>query len=121
LLDAGLFVSASARARALLLDYLARVDAPRVVRVVPRLGWHDTAAGRVFVLPEGPLGATGSEDVMLQTERPDALPPLRRAGRPTSRAAVGLPPPRDSESAPAKPLGSRWMASAASPVVAGSR
>ena len=80
LLDGGLFVASGSRARALLLDYLARVEAPRMVRVVPRIGWHDTAAGRVFVLPEGPLGATGSEDVMLQTDRPDALPPLRQAG-----------------------------------------
>ena len=80
LLDAGLFVSVSARARALLLDFLARVDAPRVVRVVPRLGWHDTATGRVFVLPDAALGAPGSESLLLQTERPDALPPLRQAG-----------------------------------------
>ena len=80
LLDAGLFVSASTRARALLLDYLARVEAPRMVRVVPRLGWHDTATGRVFVLPDAALGAPGSESLLLQTERPDALPPLRQAG-----------------------------------------
>jgi uncharacterized protein (DUF927 family) len=80
LLDAGLFVGAGARARALLLDFLGRVEAPRMVRVVPRLGWHDTTAGRVFVLPDAALGAAGVERLMLQTERPDALPPLRQAG-----------------------------------------
>jgi uncharacterized protein (DUF927 family) len=50
------------------------------VRVVPRLGWHDTPAGRVFVLPDRALGTRGGHEVILQTERPDATPPLRQAG-----------------------------------------
>ena len=40
------------------------------------------------------------------------LKPRRRRAGPDPRQAV-LPLPRDSESTPAKPLGSRWMASAA--------
>jgi uncharacterized protein (DUF927 family) len=44
------------------------------------LGWHDTPAGRVFVLPDRALGTRDGHEVILQTERPDAIPPLRQAG-----------------------------------------
>jgi uncharacterized protein (DUF927 family) len=80
LLDGGLFLGPSRKAREALMTYLAATSPGRFVRVVPRLGKHETPAGRVFVLPDRALGESGGEDVMLQTDRPDALPPLRQAG-----------------------------------------
>jgi uncharacterized protein (DUF927 family) len=81
LMARGLRVSSGRRGRERLLDYLNRVSPPARVRVVPRLGWHDTVTGgRVFVLPEATLGDTGPERIVLQVERRDALPPIRQAG-----------------------------------------
>jgi hypothetical protein len=80
LLDGGLFLAPGRKAREALMSFLAAVSPGRFARVVSRLGWHATAGGRVFVLPHRTLGASASEDVMLQTDRPDALPPLRQAG-----------------------------------------
>jgi uncharacterized protein (DUF927 family) len=80
LLDGGLFLAPGRKARDRLAEYLTRANPPERVRVVSRLGWHGSGAGRVFVLPDGALGPPGGERVMLQTERPDALPPLREAG-----------------------------------------
>jgi putative DNA primase/helicase len=80
LLDGGLFVGPGRAAREALAAYLMRAKPTARVRVVDRLGWHGAADGaRVFVLPDRTLGA-GSEAVRLQTERPDALPPIREAG-----------------------------------------
>ncbi|MBP0466209.1 DUF927 domain-containing protein [Roseomonas sp. PWR1] len=80
LLDAGLFLAPGRKARERLAEYLTRADPPGRVRVVARLGWHGTPGARCFVLPDGALGSADAGRVMLQTERPDALPPLVQAG-----------------------------------------
>jgi uncharacterized protein (DUF927 family) len=80
LLDGGLFLAPGRKAREGLLTYLGAASPGRFVRVVSRLGWHDTPAGRVFVLPHTTLGTRDGHEVILQTERPDAIPPLRQAG-----------------------------------------
>jgi uncharacterized protein (DUF927 family) len=80
LLDGGLFLGPGRKAREALMTYLGAASPGRFVRVVSRLGWHDTPAGRVFVLPDRTLGTRDGHDVILQTERPDAIPPLRQAG-----------------------------------------
>ena len=95
LLDGGLFLAPGRKAREMLAAYLGRSGPAERVRVVPRLGWHDLPTGRVFVLPDGAIGETGAGRVMLQTERPDALPPLVQAGtlaawqKAVARLAVG--------------------------------
>lgn len=80
LLDAGLFLAPGRKARERLAEYLGRANPEGRVRVVPRLGWHGERGARCFVLPDGALGGGDGERVMLQTERPDALPPLAQAG-----------------------------------------
>ena len=80
LLDGGLFVAHSRKARDRLAEYLTRATPPERVRVVPRIGWHGTAGARVFVLPDGAIGNAEAGRVMLQTVRPDALPPLVQSG-----------------------------------------
>jgi uncharacterized protein (DUF927 family) len=80
LLDGSLFVATGRGAREALAAYLMRAAPAARVRVVDRIGWHDTPAGRVFVLPDRALGGAGAEAVRLQTERPDALPPVHAAG-----------------------------------------
>jgi hypothetical protein len=80
LLDGGLFLAPGRKAREGLMTYLAAASPGRFVRVVSRLGWHDTPTGRVFVLPDRALGTRDGHEVILQTERPDAIPPLRQAG-----------------------------------------
>lgn len=80
LLDCGLFVSTGRAARDALAAYIMRAAPKARVRVVARIGWHDGEAGPVFVLPDTALGPAGANRVMLQTERPDALPPLAQRG-----------------------------------------
>lgn len=80
LLDGGLFVAPGRKAREKLAEYLTRANPTERVRVVERIGWHDLPDGRTFVLPDGALGSTEAGRVMLQTERPDALPPLVQSG-----------------------------------------
>lgn len=80
LMDGGLIVAPSRKARDRLAEYLARCNPPERVRCTPRLGWHDTTAGRMFVLPDGALGGDGSVKLRLQTDRPDAVPPLVQLG-----------------------------------------
>jgi uncharacterized protein (DUF927 family) len=80
LLRGGLFVSTARRAREGLATYLMRSRPAARVRIVARLGWHDTPAGRVFVLPRETIGATAAEPVRLQTERHEVLPPVAAAG-----------------------------------------
>jgi putative DNA primase/helicase len=78
LLDGGLFVATGRGAREGLAAYLMQAKPAARVRVVDRIGWHDAAVGgRVFVLPDCALGGAG---MRLQTERPDALPPVHAAG-----------------------------------------
>lgn len=80
LLRGGLFVSTSRKAREALATYLMRSRPAARVRIVPRLGWHGTPAGRVFVLPHETIGVAMAEPVRLQTERPDVLPPVGSLG-----------------------------------------
>ncbi len=80
LLDEGLDIAPGRKAREALLRYLGAARPAARARVVHRLGWHDTPAGRAFVLPEATLGPPGAPRLILQTERPDALPPLVARG-----------------------------------------
>jgi putative DNA primase/helicase len=80
LLNRGLLIGTSKSAREKLGEYLMRATPPELVRVVPRIGWHGAAGARVFVLPDGALGAGQGSRIMLQTDRPDALPPLVASG-----------------------------------------
>ena len=66
LLSRGLRISANREARSRLLDYLSNVRRPERIRAVSRIGWIKDA----FVLPNAVIGQTGSERVVLQTERP---------------------------------------------------
>ncbi|WP_270934421.1 DUF927 domain-containing protein [Falsiroseomonas oryzae] len=80
LLDGGLFLAPGRKARDKLAEFLTRATPPERVRVVARIGWHGASGARAFVLPDGAMGAAEAGRVMLQTERPDALPPLAQAG-----------------------------------------
>ncbi|WP_431305323.1 DUF927 domain-containing protein [Sediminicoccus sp. BL-A-41-H5] len=80
LLDGGLFLGSGRKAREKLAEYLTRANPPDRVRVVSRIGWHGAEGRRVFVLPDATMGRLVGERVMLQTERPDALPPLHQSG-----------------------------------------
>ncbi len=80
LLDCGLFLGSGRKAREKLAEYLTRANPPDRVRVVSRIGWHGAEGRRVFVLPDGFMGRLAGERVMLQTERPEALPPLQQSG-----------------------------------------
>ena len=93
LLDEGLDIAPGRKAREALLRYLSAARPAARARVVHRLGWHDTPAGRAFVLPETTLGPSGAPRLILQTERPDALPPLApRSTLSEWRGTVAAPP-----------------------------
>lgn len=95
LLGRGLFLAPSRQARERLIEYLTRATPQRRVQVVGRLGWHGPPGDRCFVLPDRAVGGADAGRVMLQTDRPDALPPLAQAGtladwqRDVAAAAVG--------------------------------
>ncbi len=80
LLDGGLFMAPGRKAREKLAEYLTRCDPRERVHVVPRIGWHDVPGGCVFVLPGETIGDAGDRRVTLQTERPEAMPPLAQFG-----------------------------------------
>lgn len=80
LLSRGLFIGPSRKARENLAEFLMRSKPAARVRIVPRIGWHESPTGRVFVLPDGALGDRGANQTMLQTERFDALLPLNQEG-----------------------------------------
>lgn len=80
LLRGGLFVGTSRKSREALATYLMRARPTARVRIVARLGWHETDGGRVFVLPARTLAPPGADAVRLQTERPEALPPVAERG-----------------------------------------
>lgn len=67
LLRQGFFVPPSSRARNLFVEYLAQAKAKQHARSVERTGWHGTAAGRVFVMPDRTIG-DGPEPVFFQSE-----------------------------------------------------
>lgn len=76
LLDRGLFVSPSRKGREKLAEYLLLAKPERRVLVTERIGWH----GSSFVLGNETIAPAGAELIVLQTDRPDALPPLNQAG-----------------------------------------
>lgn len=76
LLDRALFVSPSRKGREKLAEYLLLARPERRVLVTERLGWH----GQAFVLGHATIAPQGAETIVLQTDRPDALPPLADAG-----------------------------------------
>ena len=80
LLDGGLYVAAGRSARGYLTNYIQHSKPKDQVRVVARIGWHGSGGSRVFVLPGGAIGADGADHVMLQTDRPDAMPPVAQSG-----------------------------------------
>ncbi|MFI0846578.1 DUF927 domain-containing protein [Mesorhizobium sp. IMUNJ 23232] len=63
LLDGGLFVAPTKRARDLLNTYVGTAKINRRARPVTRIGWH----GNAFVLPEECLGQIDGERIILQT------------------------------------------------------
>lgn len=80
LLDGGLMISTDRRAHAALAEYLQCCSPSARVLVVPRLGWHETAAGLVFVLPHRSIGSSGNTRYMLQSERSAAIPQMTERG-----------------------------------------
>jgi len=80
LLEGGLFLATGRKAREKLTEYLMRTKPPERVNVVSRIGWHGSAGACVFVLPDGAIGGAGRGRMMLQTERPEAMPPLAQLG-----------------------------------------
>jgi uncharacterized protein (DUF927 family) len=63
LLDGGLHVAPDLKARNRLTEFLTRVTVKQRARAVTAIGWH----GSLFVLPDGPIGVTRGERVVLQT------------------------------------------------------
>ncbi len=66
LLTLGLRIAAGTRARNRLHEYITDTLPATRARCVSRIGWHATATGKVYVLPECTIGA-GGERVLLQT------------------------------------------------------
>lgn len=75
MLDLGLYVGTTARARGKLLEFLASVDTDARARAVDRVGWaNDTT----FVLPEETIGDTSAERVIFQSSSPAPHPYSQR-------------------------------------------
>ena len=66
LLGLGLRVAAGHRARNRLHEYITDTLPAARARCVSRIGWHPTASGNVYVLPDRPYGAA-DEGVLLQS------------------------------------------------------
>ncbi|HEY1606560.1 MAG TPA: DUF927 domain-containing protein [Allosphingosinicella sp.] len=64
LLDQGLYVGTSSKARGKLQEFLASVDTPVRARAVDRVGW---ANDRAFALPEETIGDAGGERIIFQS------------------------------------------------------
>ena len=63
LLDGGLYVAPSQKARNLFNSFLLQVSSPNRARATSRIGWHDDA----FVLPDESFGETQNDRLLLQT------------------------------------------------------
>jgi putative DNA primase/helicase len=63
LLDGGLYVAPGRKARDLLNSFLGSVKVSMRARAVGRIGWHDGS----YVLPDGTIGPSNGERVLLQT------------------------------------------------------
>jgi putative DNA primase/helicase len=73
LMDGGLYIAPGRKARELLTAYLASVRVEARARAVSRIGWHATADGSVYVLPDSTYGGDANGDrVLLQTASPVA-------------------------------------------------
>jgi uncharacterized protein (DUF927 family) len=68
LLRNGLTIASSTSSRSKLADYLGTVRVDRRARSVPRIGWHRSDSGSVFVLPDETFGDVARERVLWQTE-----------------------------------------------------
>ena len=68
LLRNGLTIASSTTNRNKLADYLGSVRVQARARCVKRIGWHASASGPVFVLPDVTFGKAGDERVIWQTE-----------------------------------------------------
>jgi uncharacterized protein (DUF927 family) len=62
LLDGGLFIAPSRKARDLLNSFLLLVRSPTRCQATPHVGWH----GNSFVLPDACFGADEREVLLLQ-------------------------------------------------------
>jgi len=69
LLDGGLRLGASSRARNLLSQYIQSCDPDKRARSVTRTGWYEN----VYVLPEEVIGERDGQEVLLQTTSGDIL------------------------------------------------
>lgn len=65
---AGLRCNVARPAQAALRDYLAGLQPARIVRVVDRAGWHDTADSRVYIMPDGEAHGRADHDLMLKPD-----------------------------------------------------
>jgi uncharacterized protein (DUF927 family) len=63
LMNLGLEMAPGAFARNALHEYISTARTKEKARCVGRIGWH----GRTFILPDGAVGDTGGETVLLQT------------------------------------------------------
>ena len=72
LLSLGLVIAPGTWAREWLHEYISTAKPGTRVRCVPRIGWHSTEIGQVFVLPDQTFGETGEERVLLQSANLDS-------------------------------------------------
>jgi putative DNA primase/helicase len=77
LLDAGLYVSPAHKAREKLNHFLGTVRSPERARATSRIGWHDG----VFVLPDGAIGTSGSNELFLLQHTGSLKHAFRQQGR----------------------------------------
>jgi putative DNA primase/helicase len=63
LLDGGLYVAPTAKARNLFNSFLLQARSPNRARATQRIGWHDVA----FVLPDESFGGAENDKLLLQT------------------------------------------------------
>src|SRR6266446_4954990 len=68
LLRDGLTIASSTASRNKLADYRGSVQVEARARSVTRIGWHASASGQVFVLPDATFGEAVGERVLWQTE-----------------------------------------------------
>lgn len=80
LLDGGLYIAPGRKARERLLAYVQQAKPGRSIRCVARMGWHGPPGARVFALPGETIAPEGSPEILLQVDRPEALPPVATLG-----------------------------------------
>lgn len=80
LLARGLDLTNTRSAENKLRRYLSDAKPKKRLRVVSRMGWHQSGGKAAFVLPNATLVAEGKADVFLQTENQATNPPIAQAG-----------------------------------------